>query len=298
MRIFQRLFALAAFSTLCASLGFGAAIVGGFNTTSDGRNDDGTYTTGGCNNPANGGTCSGTPVPIGFNIDFYGTTFSSLYINTNGNVTFGAPLPYVQGLLQSSLLDGVDEIIAPFLADVDTRNPASGVVTYGSGIFDGFEAFGVNWINVGYFDEKVDKLDSFQLLLVDRPDQGPGDFEIVFNYGSMSWETGDADFGTGGRGGFSAIAGFSDGTGNPADTVQLPGSSVPGSFINGGPDALITNSLESNVPGQYIFDFISGAPDPPAVPEPGTFALLTSALLLPIFRRAWRLRIFQGKRTA
>jgi hypothetical protein len=239
MHFFQRLLMLAALSTLCASLGFASAIVSGFNTTSDGRNDDGTYTTGGCNNPANGGTCAGTPVPIGFNIDFYGTTFSSMYINTNGNVTFNAPLPSVQGLLQSSLLDGFDDIIAPFLADVDTRNSSSGVVTFGSGEFDGFQAFGVNWINVGYFDQKADKLDSFQLLLVDRPDEGPGDFEIVFNYGGIQWETSDADFGTDGLGGFSAIVGFSDGTGNPANTFQLPGSSVPGSFISGGPEALV-----------------------------------------------------------
>jgi hypothetical protein len=294
MHFSQRLLTLAAISTLCVSLASASAIVSGFNTTSDGRNDDGTYTTGGCNNAANGGTCAGTPVPIGFNIDFYGTTFSSMYINTNGNVTFNAPLPFVQGLLQSSLLDGFDDIIAPFLADVDTRNTASGVVTFGSGEFDGFQAFGVNWINVGYFDKEADKLDSFQLLLVDRPDEGPGDFEVVFNYGGMQWETGDADFGTDGLGGFSAIVGFSDGSGTPANTYQLPGSSVPGSFINGGPEALATHSLNSNVSGQYIFNFVNGVPVT-ATPEPGTIVLLTSALLLMIFCRLPIIKTFRRK---
>jgi Nidogen-like len=268
---------------LSASLSFGSAIVSGFDSTSDGRNDDGTYTTGGCNNAYPGGTCTGTPVPIGFDVDYFGQIFDTVYINTNGNVTFDAPLPYVSGLLQSSLLDAYDDIVAPFLADVDTRNPNSGVVTFGDGTFDGYPAFGVNWINVGYFDDEANKLDSFQLLLVD---EGSGDFEIVFNYGNIEWETGDADYGTDGLGGYSAIVGFTDGSGNPANTFELPGSSVPGSFINGGPNALISNSLNSDVPGRYIFDFVDGVPV--VTPEPKTLGLLLIALVVLIYRHASR----------
>ncbi len=288
--VLQRVVLSVTTSLLCASLSFGSAIVSGFNSTSDGRNDDGTYTTGGCSNSTAGGTCAGTPVPIGFDVDFYGTTFNSLYINTNGNVTLDFPLPFVQGLLQSSLVDGFNETIAPFLADVDTRNPASGVVTFGTGTFDGYQAFGVNWSNVGYFDDEADKLDNFQVLLVNRPDQGPGNFEIVFNYGSMDWETGDGDFGTDGLGGFSAIVGFSDGTGNPDNTLQLPGSSVPGSFIDGGTNALISNSLNSDVDGRYIFNFVDGEPAAAAAtPEPRTLGLLTCALLLMFLWRTFRM---------
>jgi|SRR5271166_130042 len=287
MHSLQRAVQLATVLISFTALSFGSAIVSGFNSTSDGRNDDGTYTTGGCSNPASGGTCAGTPVPIGFGVNFYGTTYSSLYVNTNGNVSFDAPFPFVQGLLQSGLPGAVNDIIAPYLADVDTRNPASGVVTFGNGTFDGNQAFGVNWLNVGYFDSNADKLDSFQLLLVKRSDQGPGAFEVVFNYGSMPWETGDADFGSGGLGGFSAIAGFANGTGDPTNNmVELPGSSVPGSFIDGGPNALVSNSLNSNVSGQYIFDFVGGAPV--ATPEPETFGLLLCALVGLIYWHASR----------
>jgi hypothetical protein len=297
MGIGRRMLTMITMAVSVVSVSFGDAIVAGFDTTSDGRNNSGTYTTGGCNNPFPGGTCAGTPVPIGFNVDFYGTTFNSLYINTDGSVSFDAPVPFVQGLLEDGYFDGdgfldaYDEIIAPFFADVDTRNPASGVVTFGSGTFDGYDAFGVNWPNVGYFDDEADKLDSFQLILVDRPDLGAGDFEIVFDYGSMQWETGDADFGTDGLGGFSAIVGFTDGTGNPANTFELPGSSMPGSFIDGGPDALSSNSLNSTIPGQYIFYGIDGtiSTTPPVVtPEPGTAVLLVTAVLfLFLFRRRW-----------
>jgi len=134
-----------------ASVSFGDAIVPGFDATGDGRNDDGTYTLGGCNNDSPGGTCAGTLVPIGFDVNFFGVTTDSLYINTNGNVTFDfslfSPDPF-------PLIDSFNQMIAPFFADVDTRNPASGAVTFGNGTFDGRDAFGVNWIDVGYFDIK------------------------------------------------------------------------------------------------------------------------------------------------
>lgn len=267
----RRFGALICMSALACSMSFAAAIVPGFNTTSDGRNDDGTFTTGGCNNPSSGGTCAGTLVPVGFNLNFFGVNRTSLYINTNGNVTLDSPLstftPF--GLTAASR-----EIISPFFADVDTRNAASGVVTFGSGTFASRNAFGVNWINVGYFNQKVDKTNSFQLLLVDRSDTGAGNFDIVFNYDRVAWETGDASGGTGGLGGSSARAGFSNGTGNPGTSFELAGSAVPGSLLDNGPNALITRSLNSDVLGRYIFNARGGGIT--VVPEPGSLMLLAA----------------------
>lgn len=275
MFITKRLLTITITVLLSTATGFGGAIVPGFDSISDGRNDDGTYTTGGCNNSVDGGTCPGTLVPIGFDVDFFGTITNSLYINTNGNVTFDAPLATPTPF---TLVDGFSEIIAPFFADVDTRNPTSGVVSFGDGLSGGFSAFGVNWPGVGYFSQEADKLDSFQLILVDRSDTGAGNFDLIFNYGSMQWETGDGSFGTDGLGGFSAIAGFSDGSGDPANSFELPGSESPGSLIDGGPDALATNSLNSDVEGRYIFNFRDGAPVSLTTPEPGTFLLLLAGL--------------------
>ena len=269
-------------SCLAASLSFAAAIVPGFNSTSDGRNDDGTYTTGGCNNPANAGTCAGTPVDVGFNMNFFGVSFNTLFINTNGNVTLDAPLstftPF--GLTSTSR-----QIIAPFFADVDTRNPGSGVVTFGDGTFDGRTAFGVNWIDVGFFDSNISKTNSFQLLLVDRSDTGAGNFDIVFNYDNIAWETGDASGGTDGLGGDSARAGFSNGTGNPGTSFELTGSAVNGGLIDGGPNALVSNSINSNVPGQYIFEARNGS-IMTGTPEPATWLLMMGAMsILVLLRR-------------
>uniref|UniRef100_Q02DB1 NIDO domain-containing protein n=1 Tax=Solibacter usitatus (strain Ellin6076) TaxID=234267 RepID=Q02DB1_SOLUE len=279
-----RLLALTFTLMLGASLSFGSAIVPGFNTTSDGRNDDGTYTTGGCNNDSPGGTCSGTLVPIGFSVNFYGSTSDSLYINTNGDVTFDAPLATFTPF---ALDDAFRQIIAPFFADLDTRNPASGVVMFGSGTFDGRAAFGVDWINVGYFDQEVDNTNSFQMLLVDRSDTGAGNFDLVFNYDRILFETGDASFGIGGLGGLSARVGFSNGTGLPGESFELPGSGIPGSFIDGGTNALVTHSLNSDVAGRYIFGARDGQipVDTTTTPEPGTCFLMIAGSVLLLFKQ-------------
>jgi hypothetical protein len=279
----KRLFMALWLAAVVSSASFGAAVIPGFITTSDGRNDDGTYTLpSGCTNPSNGGTCAASLVPVGFSINFYGVTFSSLYINTNGNITLDSPLATFTPF---GLTAANRKIIAPFFADVDTRPAASGVVTFGNGTFDGHSTFGVNWASVGYFNQHADKLNSFQLLLADRSDTGVGNFDIVFNYDNVLWETGDASGGVGGFGGSSARVGFSSGTGAPGTSFQLPGSAIPGSLINGGANALITHSLNSNVLGRYIFEARNGTITS-GVPEPGTLALLgTGVVLFGCFRR-------------
>lgn len=244
---------------------YGSAIVAGFNTTSDARNDDGTY------NSASGAV----QVPIGFGADFFGLSFNSLYINTNGNVSLTAPFSSYSAAL--GLAGLTQQIIAPFFADVDTRNLASGVTTFGTGVFDGRDAFGVNWIDVGYYSSRADKTNSFQLLLVDRSNTGVGNFDIIFNYDRISWEAGDSTGGTNGLGGSSARAGFSSGSGNPGNSFELPGSAVNGALLDGGANALISNRLNSTVDGRYIFFARDGAVTTD-LPEPSTLLMLGAGL--------------------
>jgi hypothetical protein len=186
-------------------------------------------------------------------INFFGTSYSALYVNNNGNVTFDAALGHYT---PDNIVTTTRAIIAPFFADVDTRGPGSGLVQYGATTFGGRPAFCVNWVNVGYFNSRTDKLNSFQLLLVDRADQGPGDFDIIFNYNQVQWETGGASGGTDGLGGFSARVGYSNGS---TASLELPGSAVPGSFIDTGTSALTAGSRGSSVTGRYIFAVRNGA---------------------------------------
>jgi parallel beta-helix repeat protein len=194
---------------------------------------------------------------LGFNLNYFGTTYSSLYINNNGNITFDAPM---WTFTPFGLTGNIGTpIMAPFFADVDTT--LGNVVTYGQGMVDGHNAFAVNWINVGYFFANTDKLNTFQLVLIERSDRAPGDFDIEFNYQTINWESGDLSGGFGGLGGFSARAGFSNGTGNPGTFYEFPGSGIPGSFLDSSSTGLIYGSRGSSVSGRYIFSVRSGALD-------------------------------------
>ena len=209
----------------------------GFSTGAVPRNDDG-YT---------------DDVDLGFDINFFEAQFSQVAVNNNGNVTFGSGLStYTPFPLTSTY----QPIIAPFFGDVDTRDEGSNLVTYGQDTVDGHRAFGVNWSNVGYYDEHSDKLNSFQMVLIDRSDTGPGNFDIEFNYDRLAWETGDASGGQDGFGGTPARAGWSNGSGAPNTFFELPGSGVNGGLLG---SALTSRSIASAVPGRYVFPIRNGA---------------------------------------
>ncbi|MDN4163284.1 nidogen-like domain-containing protein [Nocardioides abyssi] len=193
-------------------------------------------------------------VAIPFDLTFFGSEYSKIYINNNGNVTFDGP----RGAYTPEAINGgPDEqdgaIIAPFFADVDTRGLESRIVTYGTSP-DG-NSLCVNWADVGYFPSRTDKLNTFQLVLSKATGSGvvPGDFDITFNYNRVEWETGDASGGSDGMGGTSALAGFTAGTGEPGTFVQLDGSLENGALVEGGPKSLSTRSQNSATPGRFIF---------------------------------------------
>ncbi len=208
----------------------------GFTTTSLAANDDG----------------STGVINTGISFNFFGVAGPNLFVNNNGNVTFTGPL---STFTPFGLLTASSPIIAPFFADVDTRGAGSSLVTFGTSTVDGHAAFGVNWVDVGYFPSAADKLNSFQLVLIDRSDIGPGDFDFEFNYDQIEWETGSASGGTNGFGGSSARVGWTNGG---ATDFELTGSGVNGAFLDSGANALIDNRLNSNVDGRYVFQVRNG----------------------------------------
>lgn len=189
---------------------------------------------------------------IGFTVNFLGTQRSSLYVNNNGNVTFDSAFSSFD---PTHILNSNHQIIAPFWADVDTRG--AGSVAYGSGTVEGHTAFGVNWNRVGYYDYGTDKLNTFQLVIVNRADTGSGNFDIELNYNQIQWDTGDASDN-------SATAGWSDGSVSrlPGTFYTFAGSGVAGAFLDSNPTgALIRNSLNSSQDGRYVFE-IRNTSDP------------------------------------
>lgn len=249
---------------LAAALLFAATVQGqairnqaGFRANSVARNDDG----------------SSALVPLGFSVNFFGRTRSHAYVNNNGNITFDAALATFTPF---GLVGTRREIIAAFFADVDTRATASQLVTFGQDTIDGKKAFGVNYIDVGYYNVHADKLNSFQIVLIDRTETGEGNFDIEFNYQRISWETGDASGGTNGFGGTPAAVGWSNGSGEPGTSFELEGSLQPGAFLDGSRRGLVRNRLNSTVGGRYLFRARGGVVLPP-------LTILTGCPLPPAF---------------
>jgi hypothetical protein len=210
------------------------------------------------NDPSHSGTDdrSSPVVSLGFSIDFLGGSYADVYVNNNGNITFdavysaGVPVP----------LSEIERVIlAPFLADVDTRGSGSGVTTYGPASFEDHAAFCVNWIDVGYYAVNTDRLNSFQLLLVDRSDVSAGDFDLIFNYDAIQWDHGDGPVAQ------YARIGYSNGV---SSTFELAGSGEDGYFLDTASTGLIHDGRNSSQPGRYIFEFRDGTALPANTPTP------------------------------
>ncbi|MGL4596397.1 MAG: PKD domain-containing protein [Bacteroidia bacterium] len=164
-------------------------------------------------------------IPIPFNFCFYGQTFTDLYINNNGNVSFGTPYGTFSA---TGFPTNQVTMIAPFWADVDTQNPISGVVYYK--ITATYVI--VRWQTVGYFSQHADKLNDFQLILSDGSDPIlPVGSNVSFCYGDMEWTTGDASGGNNGFGGTAATVGANLGDG--VNYIQIGTFDQPGVNYNG-----------------------------------------------------------------
>lgn len=193
----------------------------GFNNT-----DDGSY----------------GPIVLPFQFYLYGQFYNTVYININGNVSFGT----FYGTFSSTGFPFNNfTLVAPFWADVDLGGTCAGCPTpYNTVSFKVTPtALYVNWINVGYFPQQTDKLNTFQLIITDGLDPVvPNGANVSFCYGDMQWTTGSASQGVNGFGGVPASVGANEGNG--VDYIQFgrfdqPGTAYDGPFgLNDGVDWL------------------------------------------------------------
>ena len=186
-------------------------------------------------------------------INFYGTVYEGFWINNNGSVTFGLP----RGIFTPDVITGNtnNPEITPFFADVDTRNADVPDVTSAGNsrgtnlVYWDFDEENdriiVTWDDVGYYDENVDKLNAFQLILTD---EGDGDFDMQFRYEDIQWTTGDASGGQEGRGGEPARAGYTAGTGEAGTFFELPQSGNVNQLLE-------LDSIEGNTGQTGIWEF-------------------------------------------
>jgi hypothetical protein len=140
-------------------------------------------------------------IQLPFTFCFYGTNVNTIYINNNGNISFGAPYATFSA---SPFPDPNFVMVAPFWADVDTRDTASGLVYYSLTPTHLI----VQWEAVGYYAQHIDMNNTFQLIITDGTDPIiSGGLNVAFCYGDMQWTTGDASQGVLGFGGIPATVG-------------------------------------------------------------------------------------------
>ncbi|MFM8433286.1 MAG: nidogen-like domain-containing protein, partial [Bacteroidota bacterium] len=156
---------------------------------------------------------------------FYGQYLRKLFINNNGNISFGTSYATYSS---DSFPNTNFVMVAPFWADVDTRGPGSGIVWYeqtNSHLI-------VQWDSVGYFNSQEDKLNSFQLIITDGLDPLlPAGYNVSFCYKDMAWTTGSASQGVNGFGGIPATVGINQGNG--VNFIQMGRFDQPGSAYDG-----------------------------------------------------------------
>jgi hypothetical protein len=222
------------------------------------------YPTGWNNNYVDRGDDNTTPtVALPFSMTWNGVTYNSVNVNMNGNCTFGQSFTAYNPV--NPLSTQGRNVMAPFWADVDTRNTASGLLYYSDAasdtacVVDGHKAFVVTWQGVGRYNSMGNLLNYFQLVIVERTDTGVGNFDFWFNYDQMSWDYPTAASTDYARAGWS----FSDGSAS----YELPGTSTNGAYLDTGPNALINGSLNSGGQlGRYIFTVRNGSlPNAPPV---------------------------------
>lgn len=167
---------------------------------------------------------SSAQINLGFGFELYGSTYHAVFINNNGNISFGAAYPQFTSTGFPVLNF---PMIAPFWADVDTRSNLGRVVYK---LTD--HMLIATWENVGYFNQKGDKRNTFQVAISDGTDTTIGIGQnVAFSYGNMQWTTGDASNGSEGFGGVPATAGAN--AGDNENFFQIGRFSLPGNAYDG-----------------------------------------------------------------
>lgn len=168
---------------------------------------------------------SSPAIPLPFTFCFYGQNWNSVYINNNGNISFGAPYGTFSA---SGFPSNMFVMIAGFWGDVDTRAAASGVVYYQMTPTH----LVIRWNNVGYYSQHTNLLNDFQVVITDGTDPIlPPGTNVALSYGDMQWTTGDASGGVNGFGGTAATVGCNLGDG--INYIQLGTFDQPGTLYNG-----------------------------------------------------------------
>ena len=200
--------------------------------------------------PSNCDDCFTGPLSftgLGQSINFFGTTYTGLFVGSNGYATFGAGATNFTS--QPLNTETIRPMIAGSFTDLDSRSDAASNVYINDTTPGELIA---TWEAMGHYSTNYSVRSTFQLVI--RSDQflvAPGEGQIGFFYGPITDTS-------------ATSAGFGDGLAaiNPGEVAFL-------SLANG-------TQLSNNQP--RWFNLNGGTPTPNAIPEPGSLALFGLAV--------------------
>ncbi|KAH1019720.1 hypothetical protein HUJ04_009502 [Dendroctonus ponderosae] len=149
---------------------------------------------------------SSDEIPLQVAVKFYGLPYKSIYVNSNGFLSFQTEIPHFINM--EFPLDY--PIIAPFYSNVDTS--AAGTVSYyetqnphllnratenvhenflDDVDFEARSLFIATWNRVGYFNQQSDKLNTYQVVLIS--DGSSSYVEFLYPQDGLQWIQGTGD---------------------------------------------------------------------------------------------------------
>lgn len=211
---------------------------------------------------------SSSSLPIGFDVNWFGTSYDALYINNNGGVVLDDGRGVFTSYRGIDLGTTIRPLILPLFTDMDTRNAATSPVTYGQisnfGGVSGAKAFCVNWVDVGEYSQTAPRF-SAQLVIID---QGSGDVDIEFNYNTVGQPTSTSN-GT-------FVIGYADPVSRSNSWIHVRSTDSTLPYIDGGASALNAHQDGgTGVEGRFTKEIRPGAA-PTASPTPSPSPTPTS----------------------
>ncbi len=156
------------------------------------------------------GWASASPFTLPFNFCFYGSNYNQVWMNNNGNISFGNGISTFSSAAFPSI---GNKMIAAFWADfyLTSGGTMHATITPTAAIF--------NWVNMGYFNNMSDKKNTCQIVITNGLDPLVIEGNTAIHFADMQWTTGSASSGIGGFGGIPATVGAN--SGNGTDYIQI-----------------------------------------------------------------------------
>jgi hypothetical protein len=151
-----------------------------------------------------------SPFNLPFQFCFYGTNYNQVWMNNNGNISFNNGISSFSSLAFPSV---GNNMIAAFWADFYLTNGGTmhATITPTAAIF--------NWVNMGYFNNQNDKVNTCQIVITNGLDPLVIEGNTAIHFADMQWTTGSASSGIGGFMGIPATVGAN--AGNGVDFLQI-----------------------------------------------------------------------------